>query len=289
VLTGSAGSSVVASAYSALRALTSLYVSADASLERLLQAVRLGAEGVLGNALSATEKSELTIHLYDLQAFSEGAQLSAWERAWLSSALPPAPARLLLAAAGEGRELGWLCESGYTVDAFEPATSHVAKLRAHAGERAEIACGSFADLVAAVLRAEPTSLASFGARRYDAVVLGWGSFSHVLEADERAELLRACDRLAGAGPVLASFWLRGEGAIRSRAQQLGAALGRRLSALRGVSAAQPAGQVFRTHCGFAHEFTRAEIDALAGALGRSARWGESGYPRVTFVKTGSGA
>lgn len=276
-------------AYSVLRGLTGLYVRADSLAERLLSTLRLGAGGVLGGALSPAEKSELTIHLYDLRSFREDAQLTSWERTWFTSALPPAPARLLLAAAGDGRELAWLCESGYTVDAFEPAASHVAKLRAHAGERAEVACGSFADLGAAVLRAEPNSLSGFGQRSYAAVVLGWGSFTHVLDAGERAELLRACDRLAGAGPVLASFWLRGEGPIRSRAQQLGAAIGNRLSSLRGVSSTQPAGQVFRPHCGFAHEFTRDEVEGLARDVGRSARWGESGYPRVTFVKTGLGA
>jgi hypothetical protein len=45
------------------------------------------------------------------------------------------------------------------------------------------------------------------------------------------------------------------------------------------------GELFRTHCGFAYEFTRAEVEAHAAAIGRSVEWGEYGYPHVTLVKS----
>jgi hypothetical protein len=275
---------VAGRSYDLLKAATALYARADLYAERLLQALRLGTEGVLGAALTSAEKTDLTIALYGVRTVALDTQLSEWEARWYAQALPPAPARLLLAAAGHGRELVPLCEAGYAVDAFEPAAKHAAVLRDRAGHRAETARGSFADLSATVLRGEVNALHAFSRRSYDAVILGWGSFTHVLDARDREELLRACVRLAGHGPVLASFWVGGEGVTRSRALELGAALGRRLAAWRDVTATVPSGQVFRTHCGFAHEFTRAEVEGLAARCGRRVVWGEYGYPHVTFVE-----
>jgi hypothetical protein len=264
------------SLYSLLRGLTGLYARADQFTERQQKLLRLAAEGLLRSALSTPEKTDLTIHL--------GAALSDWERNWFLRALPPAPAHLLLAAAGNGRELKWLLEAGYDVDAFEPAAQHATALKRGASGRARAERGTFADLIAAVLQGEPTPLTAFASRRYAAVILGWGSFTHVLDPAERAALLRACIRLVGDGPVLASFWLRGKAEPASRARELGEQLGRRLSTLRGVVSTAPRGQVFRPHCGFAHEFTRDEIEELAAASGRRVAWGEQGFPHVTFVK-----
>jgi hypothetical protein len=145
-------------------------------------------------------------------------------------------------------------------------------------------CGSFADFIAAVSHGELNALSPLSHRAYDAVILGWGSLTHVLEDAERRALLRACDQLVGNGPILASFWLGRQAAIRSRALTLGAAMGRRLAALRGISASVPPGQVFRTHAGFAHEFTLEEIEALAADCGRRVRWGRDGYPHITLLK-----
>jgi len=38
------------------------------------------------------------------------------------------------------------------------------------------------------------------------VLLGWGSFGHVLESADRLELLRACDRVTPEGPILLSIF-----------------------------------------------------------------------------------
>jgi hypothetical protein len=273
------------SSYTLLRSATALYARTDQALAQLLKALRLGAEGVLTSALTTAEKTDLTIALYSVQTTGFASELTAWEKRWYAQELPAAPSRLLLAAAGFGRELLPLCAAGYTVDAFEPAESHLAILRARAGDAAETVRGSFSDLVAAVSHGGLNALSQLSQRRYDAVILGWGSFTHVLEHSERRALLRACDRLAGQGPILASFWLGSQTAIRSRALTMGTVLGRRLASLRGISASVPPGQVFRTHCGFAHEFTAEEIEALAADCGRRVRWGQEGYPHVALLKT----
>jgi hypothetical protein len=274
----------VARGYALLRRTTALYARTDQALARLLKALRLGAEGVLTSALTTAEKTDLTIALYSAQSKGFASQLAPWEKRWYEQELPAAPSRLLLAAAGFGRELLPLCAAGYTVDAFEPAESHATILRTRAGDAAETVCGSFSDLVAAVCDGELNPLSELSQRRYDAVILGWGSFTHVLEDADRRALLRTCDRLAGHGPILASFWVGRQAAIRSRALTLGSALGRRLASLRGISATVPRGQVFRTHAGFAHEFTAEEIEALAADCGRRVRWGHEGYPHITLLK-----
>ena len=38
------------------------------------------------------------------------------------------------------------------------------------------------------------------------MLLGWGSFGHVLQRADRLELLRACDRVAPHGPILLSLF-----------------------------------------------------------------------------------
>jgi hypothetical protein len=57
-----------------------------------------------------------------------------------------------------------------------------------------------------VLRREDTSIRLAPDAAFDAVLLGWGSFGHVLERAERFELLRACDRIAPNGPILLSIF-----------------------------------------------------------------------------------
>src|SRR4029079_4693901 len=65
---------------------------------------------------------------------------------------------------------------------------------------------------------------------FDAVVLGWGSFSHVMPRAARLALLRALRALAPKAPVLLSFALepgpasKGKGRVRSALQRLFAAL-----------------------------------------------------------------
>jgi hypothetical protein len=262
------------------------YARLDLRVQQRLQAVRDGVAGALSAALSPSEKAALTIHLYSLQSVAPMTTLSDWEVVWFMRALPPSPARLLLAAAGDGRELDWLREAGYSVDAFEPAPAHAEVLRARADPQLRAAAGSFRDLIGAVLHEEHTPLRAFAQQRYAAVILGWGSLTHVLEPSERAHLMRACDRLSPDGPILASFWLRGPAAPASAAHAQGVAWGSRLAKLRGHRPALHAGDAFQPYCGFTHEYTREEIDALAASVDRDAEWSEDCYPHVTFVKRG---
>ena len=57
-----------------------------------------------------------------------------------------------------------------------------------------------------ILHDRSTSLRIQRDARFDAVLLGWGSFGHVLREADRLELLRACDRIAPGGPILLSIF-----------------------------------------------------------------------------------
>jgi hypothetical protein len=271
-----------------VKAAVGLYGRLDVTAERARAALRGGLEGALASSLTPSEKSELTVYLYGLNVRPLASALSAWEREWYLKGLPPAPARVLLGAAGDGREAAWLCDAGYSVDAFEPNSTLASKMQRRLGARVRVARASYEDLVAARSGERSTPYSAWFEHPYDAVILGWGSLTHVLDPRDHRPLLAASDRLSPTGPILASFWLRDESppeARQSRASTVGSAVGRRVAQWRGVRSRVPEGEVFRSHCGFAYEFTRAEIEGLAAAVGRSVEWGEYGYPHVTLVKS----
>src|SRR4051794_31497614 len=176
---------------------------AYARLSRAMERARLAGDrlvgAVLAEALTLPERSRLVIALYDASPLHRGQGLFGWERPWLQRRLPPPPARLLVGACGAGREALALAAAGYRVDAFDPASSLVALLNARAGARLRSAAFRYQDLAAAVLDGAGGAAARFAGERYDAVLLGWTSLSHVLDADERARLLRAVDRLCPEG------------------------------------------------------------------------------------------
>jgi SAM-dependent methyltransferase len=210
-----------------------------------------------------------------------------WEKSWFEEDLPTAPARVLVGGAGTGRELRHLAAAGYEQVAFDPVQGFVERARRIADGSSCLAVlqGAYEDL------ADP---AGAGAARfaaeverfspYDAVLLGWGSLTHVTTARHREGLLAALRRLCPAGPVLASFWMRAEG--EAAAEGRAARLGRRLGRIIGGRDDAPldGGDRFLSHCGFAHSFTEAEIRDLARHAGYTVRRlgaGPHTYPHVT--------
>ena len=157
-----------------------------------------------------------------------------WEAQGFSTRLPPRPARVLIAAAGAGRESMVLAEGGYEVDAFEPNAALIAQWRSSAtGGVGKIWRATFDDFAAGALdRTGP--MREVAHRRYDAFVLSWAGLSHCLGSQKRRRLLAAAARVAPGGPLLVSY-ADGNGWRHGRAERLGRALARPLGALRGVS------------------------------------------------------
>lgn len=267
-------------------------------LATLLEALELAARflrrrihefriGLLTEALSDEERHLVSIDAYHDSLEPEKADhgLHDWEETWFAAELPPAPATLLLAAAGSGREAVALETLGYTVDVLEPASRPVRTCRQRLPETSRVVQADFTQLAASVLEARH-SPASNLATGYDAVILGWGGLTHVLNLPDRLRLIQACHLLTPAGPILASFFMDPHAVSRQQATPAVAAgcfLGRLIARARGLPAIREPVE-FTTWGGFLRHFTPSEIDELADASGRNVQWQrEGGFPHVTFL------
>ncbi len=261
-------------------------------LEEAFQNVRRGIGlfrvGLLCEALSDTERSETTIEAYHDAYVAEQANdgLHEWEKDWFTRDLPPAPATLLIAAAGTGREAVALQAEGYRVDVLEPASNQIKSCSVHLPDTSLIVQGTFDDLVGSILDGKETPATRL-ADNYDAVILGWGGLAHVLLREQRMQLLRACARLTE-GPILASFFMDPHAVEKQQAGSmtaLGRGLGRAISRLRGLDDAREPVEYTRWG-GFLRHFTPQDIDELTDPIDRLVLWQqEGGFPHVTFTRT----
>lgn len=176
-------------------------------LHRLERVVESWTGALLNFALQDAEKEALSIELYDASFRPENDHdgLYSWEAQWFERRLPPPPASVLVGAAGAGREASALRSLGYRVRAFEPSASAFRHCELALGS-ALVDQASYDDFMATVLRGEHTRLRLPRESRFDAVLLGWGSFGHVLQRADRLALLRACDQIAPGGPILLSIF-----------------------------------------------------------------------------------
>ena len=134
--------------------------------------------------------------------------LFPWEKKAFDSPLFPRSGRVLIGAAGAGRELVALVERGFDVVAFDPCAPFADAARGVADPtKTTVIHASYGDLVAAAEGRGGPLVAAVAGAPFDAVVLGWGSLSHVLPSSERTSLLRAVRALAPSAPVLTSFAL----------------------------------------------------------------------------------
>ena len=240
---------------------------------RIVEAGRTAFGAALGPALRADERAALGLRLY---ADALGPHPEAlgepfdWERAWWAADLPAAPARLLIGGAGAGREVQALGAAGHQVWAWDPVPAA-------------------AEALSRLLGAESTACARHedtarwpGPPRVDAVLFGWGSLTHVLDAGERARVLAAANARTD-GPILASVWTReafppASGRAAALGERVGAALGR----LRGLSPGDADALGYAPWCGFGHRFELGELEALGRAMGRSTDFRAGPYPHVTW-------
>lgn len=238
-------------------------------LSRLIAHGQAFTNGVLDEALSQEEKALLTFRLYDESPYYRGTDLYDWEQRWWGEELPPPPAHILVGGCGAGREPLALLDRGYTVTAFEPAPGMAAAARDRCAGRCDVVCCSYQDLVAARRGGgdERTRKDTQGllAARYDAVLLGWGSLGHVLEREQRRDVLTVLDALCPAGPLLTSFPIVVE-APSTRAYRwgarVGAVLGRRSSPAEGPEDLYP-------WAGYLARIDDDELTEHAASLGRA--------------------
>ncbi len=135
-----------------------------------------------------------------------------WERRAIDDYFPKSPARILLTAAGGGREAIALAQLGYEVVALEPEEQFYFELtKACAGDESLTAMQTSHEQLIAT---PPTDLPCF-----DGVVIGWGSFSHLPKRDEVYALMETLQGLCPKGPILTSFFVRQPPHQLSRSRQ----------------------------------------------------------------------
>jgi len=232
--------------------------------------------GICSEGLTLEEKTRLTIRIYDSYPdyFSVGNELYAWEEPWFARRLPAPPASVLVGACGTGREALALAVRGYRVDALEPAPEFVDESRRRLAARGHVYKLAYEELSAVVLDGKDSLEATPRGTRYDAVILGSGSMTHVLDPRQQERLLRSMCRLCPQGPILASFFCEPEEApvCAGRATRLGRSMGRALARFRSMPPAHSDRLSYRAHSGFAYTFTPREIEQLASAIGRPLAW-----------------
>ncbi len=221
------------------------------------------------------ERTAVTTSLYSREAsylpgrgHVERGFFPAEEYAFRSRPIPPG-SRILLGAAGTGRELVTLVERGYDVVAFDPCATFADAARSIL-PNATFVDASYADVVSAAAGRGPLVFLDKGPP-VDAIMFGWGSLSHVMPHAERVALFRAFRKLAPKAPIFASFLYLPEvtNFTRGRARN---ALQRVFSAL-GAPNTSERGDHFSPYIGFFSALGREEIDKLAD---------ESGYDVVHF-------
>jgi hypothetical protein len=243
------------------------------------------ADGFLGEALTVAEMERVTLALYDLDTNTYRADggLRDWESEWYADCLPPPPARLLVPAAGSGREVAALIELGYSVDCFEPVTDFAARC-ADVNPVGTTLVADYADFCRAVLEDGAGPAATLRDRTYDAVVLGWGSFTHVLTTDAQRNVVLAAARLTPAGPILASFFVRRDGPVGQRrlTHAVARAGGRTLGRLRGSAPAPPRVRLF-WNLGFTYSYSEDDLKRLADGADRDLAWWPRPYGHATLT------
>lgn len=229
-------------------------------------------------------------HAYGLAKSRSETPLAPWEQDWFARDLPAAPARLLVLAAGAGRELVALQAQGYTVDACEPASASFAHLAARIGPPGVALQEDFRAFVARVR--------SGGCASYDAVIIGWGGLSCTAGAVNRIALLDAAAQVSR-GPVLLSFLKRAPDGRSAQiaqqvAQRLHRALGRPVSTDEAALdhsagyALAPAGH------GMLYAFSEAEFQTLLKRAALELQppcdpFSQPGYPHATLRRVHSSA
>ena len=172
---------------------------------RLSGYVDVATQALLHASLNNLEKEALSIELYNASFRKEETPaLYDWEETWFARRLPKAPARLLIGAAGGGREAAVLQARGYHVHAFEPAQAAFLACRDALGADARVDLATYADFIEGTLALMPQN--NQNKSHYDAVLLGWGSFGHILDMERRSVLLRRCHEVVKEGPILLSIF-----------------------------------------------------------------------------------
>jgi hypothetical protein len=224
--------------------------------------------------------SDMRTYLPGGATFSAG--LFRWEEAMFASSCIPRSGHVLLAAAGGGRELKALVERGYSVTAFEPNPVLFQGARQVAAKESSVDLhrATYSDVVQAA--SGEGVLSSLRGRKFDWVLFGWGSFTHVTDQEEQLAILRAVRALAPNAPLALSFFLR-KPDVPSRSRRLRLLIRGALRRAGGAPKVDP-GLGYDSGGGFVYSYTMEEISDLASNAGYRIEVSEDeSFPYVVLV------
>ena len=172
-----------------------------------------------------------------------------WERTAIETHFP-ARSKVVIAAAGGGREALAIVAQGFEVVAFDPDAKLIEECRKRrTAEEAQRLT---------LMTVPPNAVPEIGDAIFDAGIVGWGALSHMTSSRVRMEFLRAFAALLKPGaPALISFHLR---APRSRADSIRDVIAKGVAAITLGRQPQP-GDRFRIEdsASFLHLFTAEEL------------------------------
>ena len=253
----------------AILAAPSLVAWSHHRLELTMKRSREMAEGFLNTGLTASELEEFTLWCYQTnyhpnKGYSQ--KLFDWEiRCWdqhLTNCR-----KVLVLAAGRGREVSHLDSRGIDVWATEPNYAASKACEAVLKNKAKLSNATFREFA---LHGPAIWSPSDVLPEFDAVIVGWGSLSHCFGTELRRDLFRQIARLCPKGPILASFWTQdsGSGPKRGRAFDAGLKIGHWTNVVTRQDSDEHLHRFFAPHLGVALAFEKAELDELADIANR---------------------
>lgn len=248
-------------------------------LDRVARALAILREELAFRTFTEQDWVELGRSLYArANRYSRGSDhnesgLFAFESNAIELAFPPAPATILVGACGRGREIFALLERGYRIAAaYDPVEPFIDSLREDPRllkirDRLWVSTHQTVQSLPLFRELSQTGLV-------DAVVVGWGSYTHVRGTARRVEFLRALRALCPSGPVLLSFFAETV-SEPERPARLRATLRRILGTT--SSTAEPGDGLNRGQ-GATHRFTEEAFVREAAQAGyRVKRWQEHDF------------
>ena len=249
-------------------------------IDRICRVLAIAREELAFRTLKEEDWLELSRSTYSRSAkYSLGSThnesgLFAFEHNAIEKMFPAPPASLLVGGCGGGRELFALSQRGYRIAAaYDPVASFVVALRNDprlVESKERICIGTHQELESMV------PIAELGQREkhVDAVVVGWGSYTHILGKTRRIEFLRSLRALCPRGPVLLSFFVYAEYEAE-RPYRLRTTLRRLLGT---TATMKESGDGLHGATGGIHCFTEAGFASEARNAGyRVQHWGQHEY------------
>ncbi len=185
--------------------LTTVFNVCDRGLKLFTRGLDTIHQGFWLGVLSDTQLQQLTQGFYDRVARYGDPDFNAsglreWEQRLTAAHFAPG-SRILVAAAGGGRELVGLQRAGFAADGFDCHPSYV-----EAGQKLLPEHGVESALVLSPPGQVPPQLGS-----YDGAIIGWGGYMHIRGRRARSDFLRDLIRHLPAGaPILVSVFHREE-------------------------------------------------------------------------------